>query len=145
MAGFTLSEWVNDSPEAVMAFAIDPANAQQVIKNVVKMEQVSPGPLQAGTVYRETRMMNGRPATTDLTVTAYDKANGRYSVTAVQSGLTATYHYTFQPEQGGTRINLVCETEGKGLMKLMAPFFARIMKKEDGDHLQNLKIAIETT
>jgi hypothetical protein len=143
MAGFTLSEWVNESPAEVMAFAVDPGNAPKVIKNVVKMEQVSPGPLQVGTVYRETRMMNGRPATTDLKVTAYDKASGKYSVTAEQKGLSATYHYTFQPERSGTRINLVCETTGRGLMKLMTPLFARFMKKEDGDHLRNLKAAIE--
>ena len=144
MATFALTEWVNEAPAAVMAFAVDPANAPQVIKNVVKMEQVSPGPIQAGTLYRETRMINGRPTTTDLTVTAYDKAGGTYAVTATQNGLTATYHYTFRPERSGTRINLVCETEGTGLKKLMAPLFARLLKKEDGDHLQNLKTAIET-
>jgi hypothetical protein len=88
-------------------------------------------------------LINGRPTTTDLKVTAYDKASGRYSVTAEQSGLTATYHYTFQPEGSGTRITLICETYGSGLKKLLAPLFARIMKKEDGDHLQNLKAAIE--
>ena len=143
MAGFMLSEWVNQAPEAVMAFAVDPANASKVMKDVVKMEQVSPGPLQVGTIYQETRMMNGRPTTTDLKVIAYDEATGKYSVTTEQSGLTATYHYTFRPEKNGTRINLVCETQGKGLKKLMSPLFAQILKKEDGQHLQNLKAAIE--
>ena len=143
MAGFELSEWVHETPDAVMAFAVDPANAPKVMKDVVKMEQVSPGPLQVGTVYQETRMMKGKPTTTDLKVIAYDPTTRTYAVSAEQSGLTATYHYTFQPEKGGTRINLVCETRGTGLKKLMAPLFAQILKKEDGDHLQNLKAAIE--
>ena len=143
MAGFTLSEWVAETPEAVMAFAVDPANAPKVVKSVVKMEQVSPGALGVGTVLRETRMINNRPATTDLKVIAYDPASGKYSVTAEQSGLTATYHYSFHPEREGTRIDLVCETRGTGLKKLMAPLFARIMQKEDGNHLQKLKAAIE--
>ncbi len=143
MAGFTLSEWVNETPEDVMDFVVDPGNAAQVMKDVVKMEQVSPGPLQVGTVYEETRMTNGRATTTELTVIAYDRATGKYSVTAEQKGLRATYHYTFAPEREGTRINLVCETEGRGAKKLMAPLFAQILKKEDGNHLQNLKTAIE--
>ena len=143
MAGFELSEWVNEVPDAVMAFAVDPANAPKVMKDVVKMEQVSPGPLQVGTVYEETRMMRGNPTTTELKVVAYDPTMRTYAVSAEQSGLTATYRYTFQPEKGGTRINLVCETKGTGLKKLTAPLFAQILKKEDGDHLQNLKAAIE--
>jgi hypothetical protein len=143
MAGFTLTEWINESPDVVMAFALDPANAPQIMKNVVKMEQLSPGPLQVGTLYRETRLINGRPTTTHLKVTAYDKASRQYAVTAAQSGLTATYHYTFQPERTGTRITLICETQGQGFKKLIAPLFARILKKEDSNHLQNLKAAIE--
>jgi hypothetical protein len=53
------------------------------------------------------------------------------------------YRYIFQPERDGTRVNLVCEIRAGGLKKLMLPLVASILKKEDGDHLQRLKMALE--
>jgi hypothetical protein len=142
MAGFELTEWIQAVPAEVMAFATNPDNAPKVSHGVQKMEQLPDGPLQVGTQYRETRLMNGRPATTELEVTTYDEASGKYSVTSELSGISVTYHYTFKPENGGTRINLVCETVGKGLKKAVVPVVVQIMKKEDGDHLQQLKAAM---
>lgn len=142
MAGFELTEWIQEEPAEVMAFATNPDNAPKVMKSVQKMEEITKGPLKVGTRYRETRLMNGRSATAELEVTAYDKEAGIYSVTSEQSGISATYHYTFKPENGGTRINLVCEASGKGLMKLMVPLVVRVMKKEDGEHLRHLKAAM---
>ena len=43
----------------------------------------------------------------------------------------------------GTRVELVCEVKAGGLKKLMLPLVVSILKKEDGDHLQRLKKALE--
>jgi hypothetical protein len=44
---------------------------------------------------------------------------------------------------GDAPIDLVCEVKAKGIKKLMLPLVASILKKEDGDHLQRVKKALE--
>ena len=61
----------------------------------------------------------------------------------VTEGIETIYHYNFQPEKDGTRIDLVCEVKASGVKKLMLPMVVSILKKEDGDHLQRLKQAME--
>jgi hypothetical protein len=61
----------------------------------------------------------------------------------VTSGIETVYHYNFQSERDGTRIDLVCEVEARGFKKLLLPLVASILKKEDGDHLQRVKKALE--
>jgi hypothetical protein len=40
-------------------------------------------------------------------------------------------------------VDLVCEVKASGLKKLVLPMVASILKKEDGDHLQKVKDALE--
>jgi len=43
----------------------------------------------------------------------------------------------------GTRIDLTCTVSARGLKKAIVPVVVNILKKEDGDHLQQLKSAME--
>ena len=61
----------------------------------------------------------------------------------VTEGIETVYRYNFHPEADGTHVDLVCEVKAGGLKKLMLPLVASILKKEDGDHLQRLKKALE--
>jgi hypothetical protein len=49
----------------------------------------------------------------------------------------------FRSEEEGTRINLACNVNAKGLKKAIVPVVINILKKEDGNHLQQLKLAME--
>ena len=141
MSGFTLTEWINQSPEAVFDFAINPENASKVIEGVTKMEQISSGPVGVGTRFREARVVNGKEAMAEMELTSYEPPRS-YQMTSEMKGIVVSYRYDLVPENGGTRVNLVCDVSAKGLKKLAAPMVASIMKKEDGDHLQNLKAAM---
>jgi hypothetical protein len=143
MAGFQTSEWIKQRPEVVFQFMTNPENASKVMHNVVKMEKLTNGPVGAGTRFRETRRVQGKEHQTELEVIAYKPAQ-QYSVAAEQSGVRVIYHYQLASEREGTRIELNCEVTANGLKKFVLPLVVGVMKKEDGNHLSQLKAAVET-
>ena len=142
MAGFNMKETITRTPQEVFAFITNPENASKVMESVTESVVLTEGPLGVGTRFRETRMMNGKEAVAELEVVGFEPGQ-RYAVRNVTEGITSTYTYTFSPADGGTAIDLECEVTAGGLKKLMVPVVASILKKEDGDHLQQLKAAME--
>ena len=142
MAGFEMSERIARPPKEVFDFITASDNAPRVAPSVKSMVKLTEGPVGAGTRYRETRLMNGKEVHAELEVVAYE-AGRTYAVRNLTEGIETVYRYTFHPEAGGTRVDLVCELKAGGLKKLMLPMVASILKREDGDHLQRLKQALE--
>lgn len=142
MSGFEMNEWIARTPKEVFDFITASENAPKVTSSIVSMVKLTEGPVRVGTRYRETRLMNGKEHSTELEVAAYEP-DQRYAMKNLTEGIETIYHYSFKPEKEGTRIELVCEVKATGLKKLMVPVVASILKKEDGDHLQRLKQAME--
>lgn len=142
MSGFEMNEWIARTPKEVFDFISASENAPKVVSSVVSMVKLTDGPVGEGTRYRETRLMNGKEAQAELEVVDFEPSQ-RYAMKNVTEGIETIYRYTFKQENGGTRIDLVCELSASGLKKLMLPMVASILKKEDGDHLQRLKQAME--
>lgn len=142
MAGFELNEWIARPRDELFQFIANPNNAPKVVNSVIRMEQLTDGTLGVGTRYRETRLMNGKEQQTDLEIVSYEPPV-HYAMRNVTQGIETTYTYTFTPERNGTQVRLVCKVNARGLKKLMTPLVAGILKKEDGDHLQRLRAAIE--
>ena len=142
MSGFARSEWIACPPQRVFAFITDAHNAPQIVPAVKSAVQLTEGPPQVGTRYRETRVMGGKEQQAELEVSEY-AAPERYAMRNVTEGIETVYRYRLQPERDGTRIDLVCEITAAGIKKLMLPLVAFILKKEDGAHLQRLKQVLE--
>lgn len=142
MAGFEMSERISRPPKDVFDFITTPNNAPKVVPSVKSMVKLTEGPVRVGTRYRETRLMDGKEQHAELEVVAYEP-NEKYAMKNVTEGIETVYLYTFHPEAGGTRVDLVCEVKAGGLKKLMLPIVVSILKKEDGDHLQRLKKVLE--
>lgn len=142
MSGFEMNEWIARTPKEVFDFITASENAPKVTSSIVSMVKLTEGIVGVGTRYRETRLMNGKEHSTELEVAAYEP-DQRYAMKNLTEGIETIYHYSFKPEKEGTRIELVCEVKATGLKKLMVPVVASILKKEDGDHLQRLKQAME--
>lgn len=142
MSGFEMNEWIARTPRQVFDFVTASENAPKVVSSVVSMVKLTEGPVRVGTRYRETRLMNGKEAQAELEVVDFEPGQ-RYAMKNVTEGIETIYRYTFKQENGGTRVDLVCELSASGLKKLMLPMVASILKKEDGDHLQRLKQAAE--
>jgi hypothetical protein len=86
--------------------------------------------------------MNGKEQYAELEVVAYDPGQ-TYAMKNETAGIETVYHYAFRPEAGGTRVDLVCELRAGGMKKLVLPLVASVLKREDGDHLQRVKKALE--
>ena len=142
MAGFNATEWIAKPPQEVFEYTIDIDNAALILSNVTHAEMISNGAVGLGSRFRETRTMNGRATTSELEVTTFEPPH-QYAATLEQSGIYATYLYTFRPEKNGTRVNLSAKVSANGVKKLMLPIVVSFMKKADGDHLQRLKHAVE--
>jgi uncharacterized protein YndB with AHSA1/START domain len=142
MAGFEMSERIARSPREVFDFITASDNAPRVVPSVKSMVKLTEGPVGVGTRYRETRLMNGKEAQAELDVVEYEPGQ-KYAMRNLTEGIETVYRYTFHPDAGGTRVDLVCELKASGIKKLMLPLVASILKKEDGSHLQRLKKALE--
>ena len=143
MHGFEFSEHIARTPQEVFAVISNPTEATKFLENITESKQLTDGPIGVGTTFRETRVVNGKSASTDLLVTEYEPYT-RMGISAEAEGITVLYRYELSPEGAGARLKWVCELEAGGLRKMMLPMVAAIMKKEDGDHLQRLKRYLET-
>ena len=142
MAGFELNEWIARPPKEVFDFITASDNAPRVVPSVKSMVKLTEGPVGVGTRYRETRLMNGKEAHAELEVVEYEPGQ-KYAMRNLTEGIETVYRYTFHPEAGGTRVDLVCEVKARGLKKLMLPMVVSVLKRQDGDHLQRLKKTLE--
>ena len=142
MSGFTLTEWIARSPKEVFDFISDSENAPKIGANTKSMVKLTEGPVGVGTRYSETRIMNGKENQSELEIVGFEP--GRlYAMKNVTEGVETVYTYTFQEENNGTQVDMVCELSASGVKKLMLPMVSSILKKEDGDHLQKLKMVME--
>ncbi|WP_110114871.1 SRPBCC family protein [Bacillus sp. CGMCC 1.16541] len=129
--------------EEAFAFASNVENATKVMKHILKVEKLTEGPTGVGTTYKETRAIRGREASAVITFIDF-VPNERYSVQSEVQGLETIYHYTFKREGDRTHIRFSCDINASTLtMKFIKPMFTKIIKKEDGNHLQEMKKAIE--
>jgi hypothetical protein len=142
MPGFELSEFIPRSSQEVFYFISASENAPKVVPSVTSMVKLTEGPIRVGTRYRETRLMKGQEHQTELEIVEYESVQ-KYAMKNDTDGIETVYQYTFHPEENGTRVDLVCEVKGIGAKKLIVPVVVSVLKKEDGNHLQRLKQALE--
>jgi len=142
MPGFEMSEFIPRPPQEVFDFISASENAPKVVPSVTGMVKLTEGPVRVGTRYRETRLMKGEEHHTELEIVEYEPVR-KYAMKNETEGIETVYRYTFYPEKDGTRVDLVCEVKGSGAKKLIVPVVVSVLKKEDGDHLERLKQALE--
>ncbi len=142
MNGFELSQRIARPPREVFEVLSNPALATEFVDNIKESKQLTDGPIAVGTRFRETRVVNGKEATADLVVSDYEP-DTHIGISTEAEGIKVVYHYRLSPEDAGTRLTWTCELEASGLRKMMLPMVAAILKKEDGNHLQQLKSYLE--
>jgi carbon monoxide dehydrogenase subunit G len=143
MNGFEFSQYIAKPPREVFGVLSDPTEATKFLDNITESRKLTEGPVAVGTTFRETRVVNGKEASADLVVSAYEP-DTHVGISTEAEGIRVSYRYDLSSEGPGTRLRWVCELEAGGLRKMMLPMVAAIMKKEDGDHLQRLKAYLET-
>src|SRR5947207_3024846 len=121
MARFSLRKQIDAPLETVFALFADLANAPGRIKAITKLEILTPGPVGAGTRFRETRLMFGRECTEEMQITAFDLGRG-YEITSHACGAEFRSSFSFTANCHGTGVDVEVETRALSLFaKLLKP------------------------
>lgn len=72
MSSFKISKSIHAAPERVFEALTDFANAPGRIQAINRLEVLTPGPVRAGTRFRETRIMFKREDTQEMEVVEFD-------------------------------------------------------------------------
>lgn len=100
MAGFTLRRRVAAPPERLFALATDFDNLPRVMSAIRRVDVLSPGPVGVGTKIRETRVMFGREAAEEMTITSFDPPHV-YVLECTNHGCRYRAEMRFQPASDG--------------------------------------------
>jgi len=119
MARFALTTSIAAPVDRVFALSTDVEGWPGRIKGITKVEKLTPGPVGAGTRFRETRVMFGKAATEEMEFTRFEP-NAAYTVGCESCGASYLSTFTFRPEGGGTRLTVEFDCRPRS-------FFARLL------------------
>ena len=121
-------------PAAVFAVMTDPARLAEWQKGTVEVEQLTPGPMGAGTRLREVHAAMGRKLETVVEVAEYEP--DRLFALHVAEGTPVDGRWELAPDGDGTE--LVFTAEGR-VPRLLGP----ILRRQFDAHHRRLKELVE--
>ena len=129
-------------PDRMWAMASDFANASGRIKAITKVEMVTPGPVGAGTRFREWR---GRQVA-DMEVAAWSPPRS-YSLRGYAAGTEFTSEIRCVPDGSGTRLEMEIhvrpQTFGAKLLSPLISLMSKMMVKACAKDLGDVAAAAE--
>ncbi|WP_299348766.1 SRPBCC family protein [uncultured Maritalea sp.] len=127
MPTITVSKHFESSPEIAFDVVSDFPNAASFVDGIIKVEMLTEGPVAVGTRVRETRIMMGREATEEMTVTTINRPT-LFEVEAFSHGTEYVTSYTIEPTEGGANVTLVFKATPKTFMsKVLAALFSKMI------------------
>lgn len=128
--------------ETVFAAVADIPEWPQYISAIESIDMLSPGPVEAGTRFHETRVMFGRRATEEMTVAEISPPR-RLVLTALDHGTAQRAEHLVEPLGPQTRLRLVFEGQPSTLLaRLLAPLgsqFLGAVKRQLASDLADLQ------
>ena len=132
---------LNRPVEQVFAFLMDTGKLSTWQSNLIKMEQLTEGPLRAGSRFREVRRLGRRDSEIQGEITVFEP-NKRFETKTITKP-QVTVSYSFEAENGGTRLKHKFVMLTSGLMRLLEPLIAGSIKKESESDFETLKRVLE--
>jgi uncharacterized protein YndB with AHSA1/START domain len=132
---------LNRPVEQVFAFLMDTGKLSTWQSNLIKTEQITEGPLRAGSRFREVRRLGRRESEIQGEITVFEP-NKRFE-TKTLTKPQVTVSYSFETEDGGTRLKHKFVMLTSGLMRLLEPLIAGSIKKESASDFETLKRMLE--
>jgi hypothetical protein len=146
MATITVTQSIQAPVAEVFALACDIENSPGRIRDIVKVEMLTPGPMALGTKFKETRIVFKKEATETFEVTQFTP-NVSYEFTANSCGAEYRTTFAFTPEGAGTRVDVAVRTRAVSFFaKLFTPlmFLMRgMLRKCVAKDLDDLRAAAE--
>lgn len=129
MAQVSVSRSINAPAAKVFSTVADINNFRKVVKDIVKVEFLTEQQSGVGTKFRETRVMRGKEAATELEVTEYVE-NERIRLVSDSGGTIWDTVFTTTAHGGNTLLDMVMEARPyKMTAKLMTPMIMSMISK----------------
>jgi uncharacterized protein YndB with AHSA1/START domain len=132
---------LNRPVEQVFAFLMDTGKLSTWQSNLIKMEPLTEGPLRAGSRFREVRRLGRRDSEIQGEITVFEP-NKRFETKTITKPQVMV-SYSFEAENGGTRLKHKFVMLTSGLMRLLEPLIAGSIKKESESDFETLKRILE--
>ena len=145
MTGTRTSRTIDAPVEAVFETVADISNFSRAVPHITRVEFLTERRVGAGTRFRETRLMRGREATTELEVTEYER-NERVRMVADAGGTVWDSLFTVTPvgDGGSTRLDLVMEARPYRFMsRLLVPLMKGVVAKAVAADMEAVKAWLE--
>lgn len=128
--------------DAVFDFVADERNEPRFNPRLLRVEQISAGPIGVGTRFRAETGRMGRTAEMVIEWTAYERPRLLSSRTHM-SAMDIRGTLTFEPAPEGTLMRWLWEVEPRGVFKLMGPLIARMGQRQEETIWASLKRYLE--
>jgi hypothetical protein len=143
---FEIKRLVAPKPEAVFAVVSDILRWPLTIRSVQSIELLTPGPLEKGTRFRETRTLFGRTTTQDMEIADFEPPR-RLRIIPYDPDLRYELDHIIDALGGGSRLLMVFRSRpqtiaGKGLLPLMSPFLEIRLRDELEQDMDDLTAAV---
>ena len=135
---------INKPIEQVFEFVTNIDNLPLWAGPVTEAKQTSEGPVGVGTTQTQVAQLLGRKVETYQEVTEYE-LNKKFTTKSTSGPIPMEIQYTFEPNAGGTRVELVGMVDAGGFFKLAEPFVARTLKRQTEGDVKTLKELLETS
>jgi Polyketide cyclase / dehydrase and lipid transport len=133
---------INRPVEEVFDFVADERNEPRYNSQMRRAEQITRGPIGAGTRFRAEMVSMGRPVEMVIEFTAYQRPRRLLSSTHM-SAMDTLGGLTFDPVPGGTRMRWSWGLRARGVLKLMGPMVVRMGRRQEQRIWTGLKHLLE--
>jgi carbon monoxide dehydrogenase subunit G len=142
MGMFEISVFIDRPPQEVFDFIANPDNELLWQKNLLSSEWISPDPVGIGSTKRVVTKVFGRKLEATAEYTVWDPPN-MYSFKVDDGPFSVVGTTNFRPEENGTKVTLVGQIEGAGILKLLEGLVVKQAKKQDSRNFNTLKLLLE--
>jgi uncharacterized protein YndB with AHSA1/START domain len=141
MAKAEVTATINRPIEDVFAVLTDPEKTATWSSNAVEEHWTTPGPVAVGSRRRAVTRFLGRRAENEAEVTQLEP-NRKWTLRSV-SGTPWEVSATFEPVEGGTRVDWIWSFGFGGLLKLLDPLMVGVLRRMSARDLARLKDMME--
>ena len=127
--------------EQVFAFVADNHNLHTWQSNLIESEQLTGGPMRAGTRIREVRRLGRRPTEIQAEIMVFEPDRRFATKTVTEPPVTVSYD--FEAKDGGTRVTYTFVMHTRGMTRLLQPLIAGSIKKQTASDFQRLRRVLE--
>jgi len=142
MAPITASIEIARPPEDVFAYIDDLSRHSEWQGQIREVTVLTEGPTRVGTRARDKRKVPGGVRDITYEITAHDPPRSA-SFRGIDGPVRVVGTVTVTPMNGGSRLSLTLDFEGRGLGKLLLPLVRSQARKEVPQDQQRLKERLE--